>query len=230
VPISNQYRILELFNFLTRREGGRFAILAATRRTAEELRMSGQIAKRARSWLQSRAPVASLLACALAVIAPSPATADDARAAYAEIAETYGYIPGFFYLFSVDRIAPTWNAFVTLEIDAAITLPASTRELISVAVAAQGTCPSCVYFHAAAAFANGATREQIREAIGIGAATRRLDADLGAAEASFETFRHETDLVLWGDAQTAARRAPPDDFCAFVSAWAGAGHTGCAQQ
>jgi AhpD family alkylhydroperoxidase len=167
------------------------------------------------------------LACLISVVAPQGASAGDADTAYRDIGETYGTFPGFFRLFSNDDIADAWDAFRALQLNPNIVMDAKTRELIGVAVATQSPCRSCVYFHAAAAFANGASKEEIREAVGVGAATRRLNAVFSEAGADFDTFKHETDLVLWGDAKAIALRGLQGDFCEFITAWADADNVGC---
>jgi AhpD family alkylhydroperoxidase len=169
----------------------------------------------------------ALAACLTIAAVPQGAFAGDADAAYEDIGETYGAIPGFFRLFPRDDVADAWDAFVTLQLNPSIAMDPKMRELIGVAVATQGPCRSCVYFHAAAALANGASQEEIREAVGVGAATRRLNAAFSYAGADFDTFKHETDLVLWGDARTIELRGPGEDFCEFIIAWAGADYVGC---
>lgn len=162
--------------------------------------------------MKPNAIFAAVVGTLLVVTAPS-ASAQDASSAYQDIRETYGNVPGFFYLFPGDRLIETWDAFKALQMNPGIEMDAATRELIGVAVAAQGTCHSCVYFHAMAASANGASESQILEAAKIGAATRRLDAALDQARGAPETFRWETNLVLWGDPQTVEARIPALDLC-----------------
>lgn len=159
----------------------------------------------------------------------SGAAAGDARSAAAieDIAETYGSVPGFFRLFPAGDLGEVWYAFRLANLNSYIETDAKTRELIGVAVASQGPCRPCVYFHAASAFANGATKEEIREAIGLAAAMSRFDDHLVERGGDMDAFRRETDLLLWGDARTTARRGPPDDFCAFIIAWAAVDYAGC---
>ena len=170
---------------------------------------------------------AGLFACLTILVVPQVAVAGDADAAYEEIGETYGTVPGFFRLFPRDDVADAWDAFVTLQLNPSIVMEPKARELIGVAVAAQGPCRACVYFHAAAALANGASEEEIREAVGVGAATRRLNGFFAEAGVDFDRFKRETDFVLWGDEQTIALRGPQGDFCGFIIAWAGADYVGC---
>jgi AhpD family alkylhydroperoxidase len=170
----------------------------------------------------------ALAACLLMANAARAMAADDFSAAYQDITETFGSFPGFFWLFPRDQLAETWDAFTALQMNPDIVVDARTRELIGVAVASQGgSCRSCVYFHAAAALANGASREEIREAVSIGVATQRLDAAISEAGSDLAAFKRETDLVLWGDARTIELRGPSPDLCSFISAGAAGGTVGC---
>jgi AhpD family alkylhydroperoxidase len=170
---------------------------------------------------------AAALACLVSVVAPEGVLADEAEAAYEDMAETYGSVPGFFRLFPPDDVADVWYRFRTLQLNPDIAMDATTRELIGVAVATQGPCRPCVYFHAAAALANGASKEEIREAVGVGAATRRLNAAFNDVALDIGAFTRETDLLLWGDAKTITLRGPQAGFCAFIIDWAGADYVGC---
>jgi AhpD family alkylhydroperoxidase len=141
---------------------------------------------------------------------PQSVLAGDAEAAYEDIRETYGSVPGFFYLFARDGVVEAWKAFKALQLNPDIGMDAKTRELVGAAVAAGGDCQACVYFHAAAAFANGASQAEISEAAALGAATKRLHRVFDQAGADQDDFRRETDLVLWGDPQTVKLRSPAD--------------------
>lgn len=173
--------------------------------------------------------IGALSAALMTLSAPLAAVADDqeAAAAYVDIEETYGVLPGFFRIFPRDDVADVWFAFRTLQLNPYIVMESRTRELISVAVATQGPCRTCVYFHAAAALANGASKEEIREAVGVGAATRRLDSFFSESWVDFDAFKRETDLLLWGDNEAIERRGPPADLCTFIIAWADADYVGC---
>lgn len=171
--------------------------------------------------------VAASLAGLFSIVIPHAASAGEAEAAYQDIAETYGTIPGFFRLFSASEIAEAWEALKLLQLNPDIKMDARIRELIGVAVATQGDCRSCAYFHAAAALLNGASAEEIRESIEVGAATRRLGVAFGKAGADLPTFKKEIDLVLWGDARTAERRGPTANFCGSIMVQAGHDQVGC---
>ncbi|MEI7601634.1 MAG: carboxymuconolactone decarboxylase family protein, partial [Aestuariivirga sp.] len=98
-------------------------------------------------------------------IATARAEDPAATAAYADIQATLGMVPAFFRAFPESGIAGAWAEFKMVQLNPATALNGKTKELIGLAVAAQIPCGYCVYFHTAAAKANGATDEEIREAV-----------------------------------------------------------------
>src|SRR5262249_59995206 len=75
-------------------------------------------------------------------------------------------------------------------------LDGKTKELIGLAVAAQIPCRYCIYFHTAAARANGASDEEIREAVAMAAISRHWSTVLNGMQIDEAAFQHETDTVL----------------------------------
>jgi AhpD family alkylhydroperoxidase len=66
-------------------------------------------------------------------------------------------------------IPDTWAAFAQLH-SAAVAdgaLPAATKELIALSVAVAKECDGCIAYHAKAAALQGATSEQVAEALGV---------------------------------------------------------------
>lgn len=154
-------------------------------------------------------PHTTVLAALMTLSAtPQAVVAADAAAAYQDIEETYGSVPGFFRLFPGEGVSEAWGAFRALQLNPDIGLDAKGRELIGVALAAQGDCQPCLYFHVAAATANGASESEIVAAAALVTAIRLLHTNLQQVEADPFIFARETDLVLWGDARTADRRRP----------------------
>ena len=150
---------------------------------------------------------------ALLTVAPQPVVAQNALAADEDIKETYGSVPGFFRLFSDGHLVEAWGAFKALQMNPDVAMTAQTRELIGVAVAAQGECQACFYFHVVAASANGASEAQVVEAATIGAATRRLHRAFEQAQVEMAAFQREANLVIWGDPRTVELRAPTLSLC-----------------
>ena len=63
-------------------------------------------------------------------------------------------------------------------------------------LAAQIPCHYCVYFHTAAAKANGATEEEIREAVAMAAIVRHWSTVLNGMQVDLDAFKRETDTIL----------------------------------
>ena len=111
-----------------------------------------------RSHIQKTARFISVIAIA-SLVGMSAAHAEDASAtaAYKDIQATLGMVPGFFKVFPQSGIAGAWAEFKTIQLNPDTKLNGKTKELIGLAVAAQIPCTYCIYFHTAAAKANGAT-------------------------------------------------------------------------
>jgi len=153
--------------------------------------------------------VATLAIAATLALADAgrPVLADDmgAQAAYRDIEQTLGSVPGFFKLFPEVGIAGAWAEFKAIQLNPNTKLSGKTKELIGLAVAAQIPCHYCVYFHTAAAKLNGATDEEIREAVAMAAVSRHWSAVLNGMQADFDAFRRETDAVVTLAAAKAAK-------------------------
>jgi AhpD family alkylhydroperoxidase len=126
------------------------------------------------------------------------ATAQDqsAQATYRDIEKTLGVVPTFFKLFPEVGIAGAWAEFKSVQLNPKTKLDGKTKELLGLAVAAQVPCTYCVYFHTAAAKANGATDEEIREAVAMAAIVRHWSTVLNGMQVDLNAFKRETDTVL----------------------------------
>jgi AhpD family alkylhydroperoxidase len=125
------------------------------------------------------------------------ASAEDATAqtAYRDIEQTLGFVPSFFKFPEVG-IAGAWAEFKSVQLNPKTRLDSKTKELMGLAVASQIPCQYCVYFHTAAAKANGATDEDIREAIAMAAIVRHWSTVLNGMQVDLNVFKKETDTVL----------------------------------
>jgi AhpD family alkylhydroperoxidase len=143
------------------------------------------------------------------LLAAGPARAQDAAATYRDIEATLGRVPGFFRLFPEEGIAGAWAEFKSVQLNPQTALSAKEKELIGLAVAAQIPCTYCIYFHAAAAKANGATDQEIREAVAMAAITRHWSTVLNGMQADLDAFKRDTDEVLRLAAQRASASTKP---------------------
>lgn len=156
------------------------------------------------SSITSRPVAAAVIAAVLS--SWSPARAQDAAATYHDIQATLGSVPTFFTLFPEEGIAGAWAEFKTVQLNPHSALSGKEKELIGLAVAAQIPCTYCVYFHTAAAKANGATDAAIREAVAMAAISRHWSTVLNGMQMDLATFKTETDTVLRAAAEHAAAK------------------------
>jgi AhpD family alkylhydroperoxidase len=117
-------------------------------------------------------------------------------AVYKDIQATLGLVPGFFKAFPESGIAGAWAEFKNVQLSPATKLNNKTKELIGLAVASQIPCTYCVYFHTAVAKANGASDDEIKEAVAMAAISRHWSTVLNGMQTEFATFKSETDTVL----------------------------------
>ena len=144
---------------------------------------------------------AALTIAALGFDAALPAQvaqAEDAsaQATYRDIEQTLGSVPGFFKAFPEAGIAGAWAEFKSVQLNPKTKLDGKTKELLGLAVAAQIPCQYCIYFHTAAAKANGATDEEIRETVAMAAVVRHWSTVLNGMQVDLAIFKRETDTVL----------------------------------
>ncbi len=133
----------------------------------------------------------------LGVIAPMALAEDmSAQSTYKDIEKTLGTVPSFFKLFPESGIAGAWAEFKSIQLNPKTKLDGKTKELIGLAISAQIPCHYCIYFHTAAAKANGASDEEIREAVAMSAIVRHWSTVLNGMQVDFAGFKRETDMVL----------------------------------
>ena len=150
-----------------------------------------------RSYIQKTTRLISAIAF-VSLVGMSGARAEDASAtaAYKDIQATLGIVPGFFKVFPQSGIAGAWAEFKTIQLNPDTKLNGKTKELIGLAVAAQIPCTYCIYFHTAAAKANGATDEEISEAVAMAAISRHWSTVLNGMQVDLAAFKNDTDTVL----------------------------------
>ena len=126
------------------------------------------------------------------------AQAEDASAAaaYKDMQATLGMVPSFFKAFPESGVAGAWSEFKGVQLNPATALNNKTKELIGLAVASQIPCAYCVYLHTAVAKANGASDEEVREAVAMAAISRHWSTVLNGMQIDLATFKGETDTVL----------------------------------
>lgn len=136
--------------------------------------------------------ILSLAAASSASSAAEP-TAQDAKA---EMRQMFGRVPGFIETFPDGGLPGAWNEMKAVQFSGDTALSPKVKELIGLAVAAQIPCQYCVYFHAKAARAGGASDEEIKEAVAMAALTRHWSTVINGSQIDFATFRTEVDAMM----------------------------------
>jgi|MudIll2142460700_1097286.scaffolds.fasta_scaffold21102_1 AhpD family alkylhydroperoxidase len=120
----------------------------------------------------------------------------EAEATYKDIKKTFGIVPSFLKAYPESGIAAAWDELKALQLDGRTALPNKVKEMIGLAVSAQIPCRYCVYFHTAAARANGATENELEEAIAMAAATRHWSTVLNGLAIDEGDFKKEMTKVF----------------------------------
>ena len=115
---------------------------------------------------------------------------------YQEISMTLGQVPSFMQVFPKSGLQGAWDVMKTIELSNQTSIEPKYKDLIGLGVSAQVPCEYCVYFHTASAKANGATEQEIQEAVAVGALTRHWSTILNGAQTDMAQFRQEVKKVI----------------------------------
>lgn len=138
---------------------------------------------------------------------------DDAKSAYADIEKTYGSVPMFIKMFPQQGIAGAWKTLKAAELNPESELGIRYKELIGLAVAAQTSCKECIYYHTEAAKANGASTEEIKEALAMSSLTRLMSTVLNGNQVNDKIFKREVQQVMkFAKAQSHKKVSMNDTF------------------
>jgi AhpD family alkylhydroperoxidase len=112
-----------------------------------------------------------------------------------EITETFGTFPSWFDAFPEYALPGAWQAYKEIQSPKGSIDPKN-RQLIALAVASQIPCDYCIYYHTYLAKVNGATDEEIKEAVAHGAQTRHWSMVIYGAQIDLEEFKKEFQEVM----------------------------------
>ena len=111
-----------------------------------------------------------------------------------EIIQTFGSF-SFFDAFPKHALPGAWQLFKELK-GPKSSINSKNSELIQLAVAAQIPCDYCIYFHTVSAKAFGATDEEIKEAVALGAETKHWSMIIHGSQIDLEDFKKEFDEMM----------------------------------
>jgi AhpD family alkylhydroperoxidase len=152
------------------------------------LRMEDEMLK-----LNRKIGLLAFAAGALLTITPARAEDATATAAYKDIQATLGTVPDMFKTLPDVAVAGAWAEIKGVQLNPNTALNGKTKELLGLAVASQIPCQYCIYFHTLAAKANGASDEEIKEAIAMAAIVRHWSTMLNGSQVDLATFKKQTD-------------------------------------
>ena len=109
---------------------------------------------------------------------------------YEDIKATFGMVPGFLKLLPDSNIEEEWAVMKLVQMEKTL-IPNKYRELIGLGVAAATHCKYCTLFHAEAAKMNGATDEEIEEAVHLAKNTMGWSTYLNGMQVDFDEFKKE---------------------------------------
>ncbi len=132
-------------------------------------------------------------ASTLLAMAPARTKDASASAAYKDIQATLGSVPDMFKTLPDVAVAGAWAEIKGVQLNPKTALDGKTKELLGLAVASQIPCQYCIYFHTIAAKANGASDEEIKEAVAMAAIVRHWSTMLNGSQVDLATFKQQTD-------------------------------------
>lgn len=127
---------------------------------------------------------------------PTPVAIMDATATLKDVEQTMGSVPGFIKSFPSVAVAGAWRAMKELEMSPMTAINPREKQLISLAVAAQVPCDYCIYYHTEAAFLNGASEAEVKEALAMASITRHWSTVLNGMQLNEKKFKMEADKIL----------------------------------
>lgn len=112
-----------------------------------------------------------------------------------EIKDVFGFVPEFYSAVPDHGAGPVWRLQKELELGDT-ELDHKTKELIGISMASHIKCKYCIYFHTRAAETFGASPQEIREAIAMGAMTVLYSNTISGVRTDFDTFKRDVDRAV----------------------------------
>lgn len=113
------------------------------------------------------------------------------EATRADIETTFGALPTFVGSVADSALPGLWQQTKALELSGPTALDPKTKALIGLAVAAQIPCDYCVWADTNTARQNGATDQEIAEAVAVAGLTRNWSTIFHGMQVDMSTFQKE---------------------------------------
>jgi len=109
---------------------------------------------------------------------------------YAEMEAMFGLVPSFFKLIPDNSLELEWKLFKAVQFDPG-PIPNKYRELIGIGIAATTKCQYCIEYHTEVARLNGATDEEIEDAVHFAKSSAGWSTYLNGMQVDREQFTEE---------------------------------------
>ena len=113
-----------------------------------------------------------------------------------DIKATLGLVPTFLKGFPSQGLPGAWQALKSFQLNPETEIPGKYKELIGLAVSSQIPCHYCTFFHSEGAKLNGATKEQLQEAVAIASIERQWSTVIEGTQQDERNFRREVDTFM----------------------------------
>lgn len=119
----------------------------------------------------------------------------DPQSALKDIEKTFGFVPEYLRTYPERGIAGAWLEKRDFAMDPGTALPNKVKSLISLAVASQSGCTHCSYSDAEFARLEGASTDEIREAVVLAGIVRHWSTYLNGIRTNEKEFQQEVDKL-----------------------------------
>jgi AhpD family alkylhydroperoxidase len=109
---------------------------------------------------------------------------------YREIEDRFGLVPSFFKLVPDSTLELEWELMKRVEFEEGA-IPNKYKQLIGIAVSGVTKCRYCALFHTEMARLNGATEEEIEDAVHYAKASAGWSTYLNGMQVDFDQFKEE---------------------------------------
>jgi AhpD family alkylhydroperoxidase len=126
---------------------------------------------------------------------PKPMAITDAKSALDDMKQSFGFVPEFASRFPASALPGAWRQMRDLEMNPSTALSGKYKSLIGVAVSSQIPCAYCIAADTEFAKLEGATDQEITEAIAMAGLVRQEAATLTGFGIDDATFRKEMERI-----------------------------------
>jgi AhpD family alkylhydroperoxidase len=126
---------------------------------------------------------------------PAPLPLIDARSALDDMQRSFGFVPEFARMFPPGALPGAWRQMRDVELNPTTAISGKYKTLISVAVASQIPCRYCLISDTELARLEGATDQEIAEAVAMAAFVRNWSTLVGGLQMDEAAYRKDMDRI-----------------------------------